>query len=89
MNLIKLLLKMNETENKKLFKHYLTEYKNYNQERPQFLYRIERWRFNTILRRPFHIAPWYTFNGWLLKGCIAYLAYYFLLKSKNILFKFY
>jgi len=68
-------------EEKKLFKYYLREAKTAYEKRPDFFYRTNRWRLETIMRRPMTFAPWYFGNGWIMKGAMLYLAYYYLIKS--------
>jgi hypothetical protein len=68
-------------EEKKLFKYYLDKNKEYHGSRPQFDYRINRWRFNTFVRRPMALVPWSIFSGWIMKGAYLYIAYYILFKS--------
>ncbi len=65
---------------KKLFKYYLEEKEAYHNSRPQFDYRINRWKFNTYLRVPFSLVPRNMFYGWVLKGSIAYFLYFLLIK---------
>lgn len=64
----------------KLFKHYLDIVEKRHNEKPLFLYRINRWRFNTLLRKPLTIAPYYIGHGWLTKGAFVYFVYYWTLK---------
>src|SRR5690348_16656450 len=70
-------------EGRKLFKYYLEKHENHYNTRPQFIYRTHRFKFNTFLRRPLSFfSPWYSFNGWVFKGGLAYLAWYYLLQRK-------
>jgi hypothetical protein len=69
-------------EEKKLFKYYLDKNREYHANRPQFDYRINRWKFNSQFRRPFAIIPWHFFSGWVGKGACLYIAYFFLFKRQ-------
>ena len=44
-----------------------------------------RWRFNTLVRKPYSLAPFYQMGGWGFKGIVAYLAYYWLICSKLLI----
>lgn len=70
---------MSEKEGEKqLFKYYLDKHAEYHHSRPEFLYRTNRWRFATLMRRPLAFSPWYTFNGWVWKGGLLFVAHYIL-----------
>jgi hypothetical protein len=71
-------------EEKKLFKYYLDKNKEYHANRPQFDYRINRWKFNTYLRVPAAIVPWNLYSGWVMKGAYIYIAYYLLFKRSPL-----
>jgi hypothetical protein len=68
---------------RKLFKFQLDKMeKDYN-TRSEFLYRLNRSKFDTSIMRPYSFfAPFYHANGWILKGFLLYATYYYLFKSK-------
>jgi len=69
-------------EGKKLFKFYLDQHENNHNTRSQFFYRVNRFKFFSSIRKPLtFFAPWYTTHGWLSKGVVAYLIYYYLIKK--------
>ena len=68
----------------KLFKHYLEDSQKYHANRPEFDYRLNRWKFNTYLRNPCAIVPRNMFMGWSLRGSLVYLIYYYLIKQKPL-----
>ena len=69
------------SEGKSLFKFVLDTHENNHNTRRQFHYRINRFKFNSSIRKPLSFfAPWYSTHGWLWKGVVAYVAYYWLFK---------
>ena len=66
------------TQGRQLFKFHLDQYENKHNTRPEFLYRMNRSRFNTSIMRPVALAPWYIGQGWIVKGAVAYFIYYWL-----------
>jgi hypothetical protein len=68
---------------RKLFKYYLDQYESYETNKQQFLYRLNRNRFDTKLNRNYS----FFFSrgvgaGWIMKGMCAYLVYYVLFKKE-------
>jgi hypothetical protein len=72
-----------EPQSKKLFKFYLDQYEQKHNTRPEFLYRMNRNRFNTAIMRPISwYAPWYNGQGWIAKGAVVYFLFYWLIKKQ-------
>jgi hypothetical protein len=70
-------------EGKKLFKYYLDQYEHKHNTRPEFFYRMHRSKFQTMVMRPVSFfAPWYSTSGYLFKGAVIYLVYYWVFKSQ-------
>ncbi len=71
------------SENKKLFKFYLDKSEKHYNTRPEFLYRTNRAKYGTAIMRPLSFfAPFYSGQGWVLKGAVVYFAYYWLFKRQ-------
>lgn len=71
---------MNSNHDGPNFLKHLTELENTYNTRPQFIYRLNRFRYDTFLRIPHNISlrPWT--GGWVLKGIMAYSVFYLLLR---------
>jgi len=71
------------TEGKKLFKFHLDVNENYYNTRPEYLYRMNRFKYNTAIMKPLSFfAPAYNAQGWILKGALVYFAYYWMFKRE-------
>lgn len=77
MKIIKLSMEKN-----KLFKEALSENAREYNNRPEFIYRIHRWKFTNLKRIPFSLSTFYHCNGWVLKGFFLYSSFYILFRSK-------
>ncbi len=70
------------SEGNKLFKFHLDSYEKQHNTRPEFLYRIHRNKFQTMVMKPFSwFAPWYASQGWVMKGALVYFVYYWTIKK--------
>ncbi len=54
----------------------------HNNTKPQFPYRMNRWRYDTYLKRSLGFNPRGIFSGWVLKGGIAYIVYYYVIRRQ-------
>jgi hypothetical protein len=71
------------SEGHKLFKFYLDSYEKHHNTRPEFLYRINRNKFQTMIMKPVSwFAPWYSSQGWIMKGALLYFVYYWTFKKQ-------
>lgn len=73
-----------KSKNSHLFKYQIEKQLNDFNNRPEFLYRLNRWRFDNIRRIPGNFSIGYLTKGWIVKGFVAYSLFYILIKRKPV-----
>ena len=72
---------MSESKNSHLFSNQLKNMEKSHLERPEFIYRMHRNRFDTLGRIP-AMYSWSVTHGWIFKGFLAYSICYLLFTRK-------
>ena len=67
-----------------LFNQTLKEIEKEYNTRPEFQYRLGRFKFDNFLRVPLAITFRHHTGGWFVKGLFLYVAYYILLKRRPL-----